>query len=52
MRALAIFVGAYVIINALKINGMALVCGLLASAFGVVAEIVFELAAPLAARWK
>jgi hypothetical protein len=52
MRALAIFVGAYVIINALKINGMALVFGLLASAFGVVAEIVFELAAPLAARWK
>jgi len=52
VRALAVLAGAYVIVNALKVNGMALVCGLLASILGVIAEIVFELAAPLAARWK
>jgi len=52
MRVLAVFLAAYVIVNTLKVNGMALVCGLLASALGVIAEIVFELAAPLAARFK
>jgi hypothetical protein len=52
LRALALLAGAYVIVNTLKVNGMALVCGLLCSTFGVIAEIVFELAAPLAARWK
>lgn len=52
MRALAVLAGAYVIVNTLKVNGMALVCGLLASTLAVIAEIVFELAAPLAARWN
>ena len=52
LRALALLAGAYVIVNTLKVNGMALVCGLLCSTLGVIAEIVFELAAPLAARWK
>jgi hypothetical protein len=52
LRALAVLAGAYVIVNTLKVNGTALVCGLLASTLGVIAEIVFELAAPLAGRWK
>jgi hypothetical protein len=52
LRAVAVLAGAYVIVNTLKVNGTALVCGLLASTLGVVAEIVFELAAPLAGRWK
>lgn len=52
IRALAVLAAAYVIVNTLKVNGTALVCGLLASTLGVIAEIVFELAAPLAGRWK
>jgi hypothetical protein len=52
LRALAVLAAAYVIVNTLKVNGMALVCGLLASVLGVIAEIVLELASPLAARWK
>ena len=52
MRTMLVIAGVYVIVNTLKVNGMALVFGLLASVAGVVAEILFELAAPLAARWK
>jgi uncharacterized membrane protein YhhN len=52
MRIVAVLAIAYVIVNTLKINGMALVLGLLASAVGAIAEIVFELFRPLAARLK
>lgn len=52
IRALAMLMGAYVIVNTLKVNGMALLCGLLSSILGAFAEIVVELAAPLAERWK
>jgi hypothetical protein len=43
VRVLALFACAYAIVRALNVNGLAVLCGLLASAFAALFEILYEL---------
>jgi hypothetical protein len=42
-RVLALFAGGYVIVRALNVNGLAVLCGLLASTVAALVEILYEL---------
>lgn len=42
-RVLALFALAYAIVRALNVNGLAVLCGLLASTLAAIAEILYEL---------
>ncbi len=43
IRVLALFACAYVIVRTLNVNGLAVLCGLLASTLAALAEILYEL---------
>lgn len=43
LRVLALFACAYAIVRALNVNGLAVLCGLLASTLAALAEILYEL---------